>query len=89
MSEGSPARALERGEKAELPPVLYIQGTADIAHPKPDRERFVECYRKAGGHLELELFEGEAEGFVGRNSSSPNAARAIEKIVDFVHRQIC
>ena len=89
MSEGSPTRALERGEKVELPPALYLQGTADIAHPKPDRERFVESYRKAGGHLELELFEGEAEGFIGRNSSSPNAARAIEKIIDFVHRQLC
>jgi len=88
MSEGSPTRALERGEQAELPPVLYIQGTADIAHPKPDRERFVEAYRKAGGHLELELFEGEAEGFIGRNASSPNAARAMEKIIEFVHRQI-
>jgi acetyl esterase/lipase len=89
MAEGSPTRALERGEKVELPPALYIQGTADMAHPKADRERFVESYRKAGGHLELELFEGEAEGFVGRNSKSPNAARAIEKVIDFVHRQIC
>jgi acetyl esterase/lipase len=88
MSEGSPARALDRGEKTELPPVLYIQGTADMAHPKPDREHFVDSYRKAGGHLELELFEGEAEGFVGRNASSPNAARAVEKIIEFVHRQI-
>jgi acetyl esterase/lipase len=88
MAEGSPTRALERGEKVELPPVLYIQGTADMAHPKPDRERFVETYRKAGGHLELELFEGEAEGFVGRNSNSPNAPRAIEKIIDFVHTQL-
>lgn len=87
MSEGSPTRALERGEKTELPPVLYIQGTADIAHPKPDRERFIDSYRKAGGHLELELFEGEAEGFVGRNASSPNAARAVEKIIEFVHKQ--
>ena len=88
MSEGSPTRALERGEKAELPPALYIQGTADFAHPKPDRERFVETYRKAGGHLELELFEGEAEGFIGRNAQSPNAARAIEKIIDFLHKQL-
>jgi acetyl esterase/lipase len=87
MAEGSPTIALERGEKVELPPALYIQGTADLAHPKADRERFVESYRKAGGHLELELFEGEAEGFVGRNGSSPNAARAIEKIIGFVHRQ--
>jgi acetyl esterase len=89
MAEGSPALALERGERIELPPVLYIQGTADMAHPKPDRERFVESYRKAGGHLELELFEGEAEGFIGRNAKSPNAARAMEKIIDFVHRQLC
>lgn len=88
MAEGSPTRALECGEKVELPPALYIQGTADMAHPKPDRERFVASYRKAGGHLELELFEGEAEGFVGRNASSPNAARAVEKIIEFVHKQI-
>jgi acetyl esterase/lipase len=88
MAEGSPTRALERGEKTELPPALYIQGTADIAHPTPDRDRFVESYRKAGGHLELELFEGQAEGFVGKDPNSPAAQRAIEKIIDFVHRQL-
>jgi acetyl esterase/lipase len=88
MSEGSPTRALERGEQVALPPALYIQGTADIAHPSADRDRFVESYRKAGGHLELELFEGEAEGFITRNSNSPNAARAIEKIIGFVHKQL-
>jgi acetyl esterase len=89
MAEGSPTRALERGEQVALPPALYIQGTADMAHPSADRDRFVESYRKAGGHLELELFEGETEGFITRNSNSPNAARAIEKIIDFVHKQIC
>lgn len=88
MAEGSPTRALERGEKVELPPALYIQGTADMAHPKPDRERFVASYRKGGGHLELELFEGEAEGFVKGNANSPNAARAIEKIINFVHKEL-
>jgi acetyl esterase/lipase len=66
----------------------YIQGTVDIAHPSADRDRFVESYRKAGGHLELELFEGEAEGFITRNPNSPNAARAMEKIIDFVHKQL-
>lgn len=89
MAEGSPTRALEHGEKVELPPVLYIQGSADMAHPKPDRERFIENYRQAGGHLELELFEGEAEGFIGRNANSPSAARATEKIIAFVHKQLC
>jgi acetyl esterase len=89
MAEGSPTRALERGERVELPPALYIQGTADMAHPKLDRERFVESYRKAGGHLELELFEGEAEGLIGKTANSPNAARAMDKIIDFVHKQLC
>ena len=89
MAEGSPTRVLQRGEKVELPPALYIQGTADMAHPKAALERFVETYRKAGGHLELELFEGEAEGFIGRNANSLNAARATEKIIDFVHKQLC
>ena len=89
MAEGSPTRALECGERVALPPALYLQGTADLAHPKADRDRFIESYRKAGGHLELELFEGEPEGFVGKNPNSPAAARAIEKIIEFVHKQMC
>jgi hypothetical protein len=31
------------------------------------------------------LFEGEAEGFFIRRPDTPNAARAIQKIVEFVH----
>src|SRR5215470_15271834 len=34
MAEGSPLRILQRGEKVELPPAKYIQGTDDIAHPR-------------------------------------------------------
>jgi acetyl esterase/lipase len=88
MAEGNPVQALERGERVELPPVLYLQGTGDIAHPRPDLDRFVMQYRKAGGQVELELFEGEAEGFITRNPGSPAAGRAIEKIIEFVHKQI-
>jgi DAHP synthetase I family len=66
MAEGSPVLALERGERVELPPVLYLQGTHDIAHPRPDLDRFVMQYRRAGGQVELVLFEGEA--VEGRNA---------------------
>ena len=86
MAEGSPVIALERGEKTELPPVLYIQGTKDAAHPRADLDRFVAQYRKAGGSLDLELLEGEAEGYMAK---SPAAARkTIELVIDFVHKQI-
>ena len=88
MAEGNPVLALERGERVELPPVLYIQGTKDIAHPRVDLDRFVAQYRQAGGQVELELFEGEAEGFIIRNSSSPASGRALEKIIEFVHQQV-
>jgi hypothetical protein len=67
MAEGNPVLALERGERVELPPVLYIQDTRDIVHPRPQLERFVELYRKAGGRVDLELSEGAADAFVPRN----------------------
>jgi acetyl esterase len=87
MAEGSPALALERGEPAALPPVLYVQGTKDGAHPRPHLDRFVASYRARGGHLELALYEGEAEGFATR-ATSPAAQQAIDRIVDFVHQQL-
>ena len=88
MAEGNPVLALERGERVEMPPVLYLQGTSDVAHPRPDLDRFVAGYRKAGGQVELELYEGEGQAFITRNPTSPNAARATEKIIEFVHKQI-
>jgi acetyl esterase len=87
MAEGSPVRALERGERTELPPALYLQGGKDAAHPRPDLDRFVASYRKAGGQVDLEIYEGEAEGFI-RNEKSPASGQAIRRIIEFVHKQL-
>jgi acetyl esterase len=97
MAEGSPVLALERGELVALPPVLYIQDSRDIVHPRVQLERFVELYRNAGGQVDLELSEGAADAFVARNPppalgrmnekrdpSSPTSSRVIEKMVSFV-----
>jgi acetyl esterase len=97
MAEGNPVMALERGERVELPPVLYIQDTRDIVHPRPQLERFVELYRKAGGRVDLELCEGAADAFAPRNPppalarsfekrdpSSPTAVRVVERMIAFV-----
>jgi len=82
MAEGNPVRALERGEKVELPPVLYIQDTRDIVRPRPQLERFVELYRKAGGVVQLELFEGAMDAFVPRNTASHQAPGAIARMYE-------
>jgi acetyl esterase/lipase len=88
MAEGNPVLALERGEAVELPPVLYLQGSRDVAHPRPDLERFVTLYRKAGGRVDLELFDGEAEGFINKNPDSPASRTALTAIVAFVHASL-
>ena len=88
MTEGNPTLALERGEKTDLPPVLYLQGTADIAHPKPNRDQFIASYRKAGGRVDLHLFEGVGEAFITNDPTSQAARDAIERILEFVHREM-
>jgi acetyl esterase len=97
MAEGNPVQALERGERVALPPVLYIQDSRDIVHPRVQLERFVELYRKAGGEVDLELSEGAGDAFAPRNPpaalgrmyekrdpSSPTSSRVVEKMVSFV-----
>jgi len=88
MTEGNPTLALERGEKTDLPPVLYLQGTADIAHPKPNRDQFIASYREAGGRVDLHLFEGVGEALITNDPTSQAARDAIERIVEFVHREM-
>lgn len=88
MADGSPALALERGEAVQLPPVLYVQGTEDVAHPRPHLDRFVAAYRRAGGRVDVELFDGESQGFIMRKAGSPASNRAIELIIEFVHKQV-
>ncbi|MGZ5228296.1 MAG: hypothetical protein ACXWCS_29420, partial [Burkholderiales bacterium] len=70
------------------PPVLYLQGTADLAHPVPNREQFIASYRKAGGRVELHLFEGVGEAFITNDPTSPQARDAVDKIIEFVHREM-
>jgi len=88
MAEGNPTQALVRGEKVEMPPVLYLQGTADLAHPKPNREQFISSYTKAGGRVEAHLFEGVGEAFITNDPTSSQAIDALDKIIDFVHREL-
>ncbi|HUA34447.1 MAG TPA: alpha/beta hydrolase [Candidatus Binataceae bacterium] len=99
MSEASPVQILERGERVETPPVLYIQDSRDIVHPRAQLDRFVELYRKAGGTVELELSEGAADAFAPRNpaqpmgagyerdASSTSTSQTVEKMVAFVRAQ--
>lgn len=86
MHEGNPQEILERGEKAELPPTILIQGTNDRNVPQSIPTRFEEAYRKAGGHLELEWFPDQVHGF--GNTAGPESDRAIALMKGFVAKQL-
>jgi len=88
MAEGNPTRALDRGEKVEMPPVLYLQGTADIAHPKPNKDHFIATYQKLGGRVEQHLFADVGEAFITSDPDLPQSREAIDRIVEFVHREL-
>ena len=88
MAEGNPSLALQRGEAVRMPPVLYLQGTDDLAHPAPLRDRFIADYRKAGGRVELHLFKGVGEAFITNDPTSDAAREAIEHIIEFVRREM-
>lgn len=89
MAEGAPANALEKGETVELPPTLVVQGAADKMHPRDHLERFTAAYKKRGGPIEVEWYEGEISGFITRTAANPkNMTAGTERVVAFVHKHL-
>jgi acetyl esterase/lipase len=81
MQEGNPMLILERGEKAVLPPALWIQGRPDPTHDYRDPvgtfdgnepDRFVHDYRAAGGSVELLVIDNATRSSAA--SHDPTAA---------------
>ena len=80
-------RPFERGEKADLPPALVLQGTNDDNVTPDMADRFAAAYRKAGGSVELEKFPGQPHTFVSKDPTSAASQKAIETIAAFIHKQ--
>ena len=86
MHEGNPQELLDRGDPVELPPMIIIQGTNDNNIPLFIPAKFEASYRAAGGHVEVEWFEGMPHQF--GNTPGPESDRAIELMKGFVARQL-
>ena len=86
MQEGNPQLILNRGEPAELPPLLILQGTNDETIDYTKQVLFAQTYATAGGLVELALFPGmpHAFGF----DPGPGTDRAIALTKSFIRRQI-
>jgi acetyl esterase len=95
MSEGNPLLALERGEKVATPPAVWFQGRGDMMHdykdvesdfPGNEPQRFVAAYRKAGGEIALEYFEGDRHP--GHSPDLSKTGDMFEQMVRFVHGHV-
>lgn len=58
MREGNPPLLLERGEAAELPPLLMFQGAADPRLPADTATRMATLYQAAGGAAAAHYYPG-------------------------------
>ena len=84
--EATPALAIERGEKVFLPPALVFQGTKDEWTTPELAQRFAEDYRKAGGTMELEIYEGAHHTFVNEHPFDPNSIKAVKATIAFAKK---
>ena len=87
MAEGAPARILAGGEKTALPPTLTLRRSYEAAHPRPDFDEFINQYRKAGGQIDVTIFEEEGEGVL-RDLSSQIAQQALEEMSAFIDQHL-
>jgi acetyl esterase/lipase len=87
MAEGAPARILARGEKTALPPTLTLRRAYEASHPRPDFDEFIDQYRKAGGSIDVKIFEGEGGGLLS-DLSSQVAEQTIEEMGKFINKHL-
>jgi len=86
VTEGNPHMILQRGEMVTLPPAIIIQGTEDDNIPVPATKEFAEAYRRSGGEIQLEIFDGMPHGFGYRRG--PETDRAVDLVKAFIARQL-
>jgi len=87
MAEGAPGRILAGGEKTALPPTLTLRRAYESAHPRPDFDEFVNQYRKAGGPIEVTIFDGEGEGLLS-DLSSQVAEQTLDEMSAFINEHL-
>jgi acetyl esterase len=86
MADANPPRMLERGEAVALPPALVFGGDKDEWVPVEVMRKFADDYRKAGGEVELQLYEGANHGFMTGKPDAPYAARALDRMAAFIRK---
>ena len=87
MAEGAPARILAAGERTALPPTLCVARDYEASHPRPDLDEFISQYRKAGGRIDVTIFDGEGPGVLA-DLSSDVGQQALGEMTAFIQEHL-
>ena len=96
MKEGSPTLILERHEKVNLPPALWVRASDDLVHdyhdeesdiPGTEADRFIQRYREAGGEIKLSTYEAPMM-FTTMHPTMPASIAAMQEVVDFAKKHL-
>ena len=86
MMDGNPQKIVERGEQQALPPIYVALKTNDRNHPLEMEERFIATYRKRGGAIEVDTYDGLPEHRIVPSPDKPETMRFVDAITAFVRR---
>ena len=86
IHESNPQEILERREQVTLVPLLIMQGALDDNVRPAVQERFAAAYKSAGGHCQLQVFDGCEHEWVATPGPQTDRARAMVKA--FIARQL-
>jgi acetyl esterase len=87
MAEGSPQTIVEHEKQIDMPPILFMLKADDKNHPLEMQERFIAAYRKRGGQIEVDTFEGLPEHRMVPSPAQPETMRAMDAITEFIRRR--
>lgn len=87
MAEGNPLLILERGEPAELPPVLYLHAQNDSAVPADMADRYVAAYKLRGGEIDFIRYLDTPHGFMSPAKHCDATADSLLRVRQFVEIQ--
>jgi hypothetical protein len=82
-----PQTIIEQDEQVDLPPILMLLKANDRNQPLEMQERFIASYRKRGGAIKVQTFDGLPEHRMVPSPSQPETMRVIETITAFIRRQ--
>ncbi|MDB5543442.1 MAG: alpha/beta hydrolase [Hyphomicrobiales bacterium] len=88
MDAGSPMRIVQDGKADRLPPLLLIQGSADVVLSPKMSERFADAYRAAGGPVELRTYADQPHTFITKDPEGASSKQALADICAFVSKEI-